>query len=407
MTKRTGTFCFGLIDRYLLRLLTGPLLGCLGVTIAALILERVLRLLDLLSNSNARFGYVAQLAANLLPHYLGLALPVAFFIALFIVITKLSDSSEIDALLAGGRSLTRIVAPFVVIGVLLGLFSVIVFGYLQPYSRYAYRSVMHAAITAGWNGRLPGRAFVEDGEQLITADESDAAGQALKGIFIRRPDANGREEVITASSASLAAEPGGDKVALMLTDGRRIAQDAQGDYRILTFDKLNAEIPLAGAQALLRSRGGDERELTLRELLRQAANKASVIPHETLLAEFYGRMARALFLPFLPLLAFPLGLAAKRGRRAAGLVVAGVLLVSFQYALLLGQGLANSGKVLAFPAIWLPFAIFTGLSVWLFMGGRERLGDTPVTRFLHLVGDAADRLAKRLKIRVPKTARAA
>jgi lipopolysaccharide export system permease protein len=402
VSKRTGTFCFGLIDRYLLRMLTGPLLGCLGVTIAALILERVLRLLDLLSNSNAGFGYVAQLAANLLPHYLGLALPVAFFVALFIVITKLSDSSEIDALLAGGRSLTRIVAPFVVVGVLLGLFSVIVFGYLQPYSRYAYRSVMHAAVTAGWNGRLPGRAFIEDGQQLITADESDAAGQALKGIFIKRPDANAREEVITASSASLAAEPGGDKVALMLTDGRRIVQDGRGGYRILTFDKLNAEIPLAGAQALLRSRGGDERELTLRELLRQAANKSSVIPHETLMAEFYGRLARAGFLPFLPLLAFPLGLAAKRGRRAAGLVVAGVLLVSFQYALLLGQGLAESGKVLAFPAIWTPFAAFTGLSVWLFMGGRERLGDTPVTRFLHLVGDAADRLAKRLKIKLPK-----
>jgi lipopolysaccharide export system permease protein len=261
---------------------------------------------------------------------------------------------------------------------------------------------MHAAITAGWNGRLPGRAFVEDGEQLITADESDAAGQALKGIFIKRPDANKREEVITASSASLVAEPGGDKVALMLTDGRRIAQDGQGGYRILTFDKLNAEIPLSGAQALLRSRGGDERELTLRELLRAAASKSTVIPHETLMAEFYGRWARALFLPFLPLLAFPLGLAAKRGRRAAGLVVAGVLLVAFQYALLLGQGLAESGKVLAFPAIWLPFAVFTGLSVWLFMGGRERLGDTPVTRFLHFVGDAADRLAKRLKVKFPK-----
>ncbi len=407
MSKRTGTFCFGLIDRYLLRMLTGPLLGCLGVTIAALILERVLRLLDLLSNSNARFGYVAQLAANLLPHYLGLALPVAFFIALFIVITKLSDSSEIDALLAGGRSLTRIVAPFVVVGVVLALFSVIVFGYLQPYSRYAYRSVMHAAITAGWNGRLPGRAFVEDGEQLITADESDAAGQALKGIFIKRPDANGREEVITASSAALVAEPDGEKVALMLTNGRRIAQDGQGGFRILTFDRLNAEIPLSGAQALLRSRGGDERELTLRELLRAAASKSTVIPHETLMAEFYGRMARAMFLPFLPLLAFPLGLAAKRGRRAAGLVVAGVLLVAFQYALLLGQGLAESGKVLAFPAIWIPFVVFTGLSVWMFVDGRERLGDTPLTRFLHHVGDAADRLAKRLKVKFPKKARAA
>ncbi len=100
-----------LIDRYLLRLLFWPLVGCLGVTVVALLLERILRLLDALSQSSARFGYVAQLAANLVPHYLGLALPVAFFVALFIVISKLSDGSEIDALLASGQSLERIALP--------------------------------------------------------------------------------------------------------------------------------------------------------------------------------------------------------------------------------------------------------------------------------------------------------
>jgi hypothetical protein len=77
-----------LIDRYLLRLLVWPLVGCLGVTVIALLLERVLRLLDALSQSSARFDYVTQLAINLVPHYLGLALPVAFFVALFIVIVE-------------------------------------------------------------------------------------------------------------------------------------------------------------------------------------------------------------------------------------------------------------------------------------------------------------------------------
>ena len=61
------------------------MLACLGVTVVALLLERALRLLDMLSQSSARFGSVAELTANLLPHYLGLALPVAFFVALFIV----------------------------------------------------------------------------------------------------------------------------------------------------------------------------------------------------------------------------------------------------------------------------------------------------------------------------------
>ena len=138
-----------LIDRYMLKLVAWPMVGCLGVTVVALLLERVLRLLDALSQSSARFGYVTELAANLVPHYLGLALPVAFFVALFIVITKLSDGSEIDALLASGQSLSRIAIPFVCVGLFLSLFSVALFGYSQPYSRYAYRSVMHAAVNAG------------------------------------------------------------------------------------------------------------------------------------------------------------------------------------------------------------------------------------------------------------------
>ena len=83
-----------LIDRYMLKLVAWPMVGCLGVTVVALLLERVLRLLDALSQSSARFGYVTELAANLVPHYLGLALPVAFFVALFIVISRFSSSMK-------------------------------------------------------------------------------------------------------------------------------------------------------------------------------------------------------------------------------------------------------------------------------------------------------------------------
>jgi len=101
-----------LIDRYILRLTLWPLAGALGMTLAALLLERILKLLQVLSESSNRFGFVAQLAANLVPHYLGLTLPAAFFIALFVVIARLNEGSEIDALLASGVSLTRVAAPY-------------------------------------------------------------------------------------------------------------------------------------------------------------------------------------------------------------------------------------------------------------------------------------------------------
>lgn len=387
-----------LVDRYLLRLLFWPLVGCLGVTVVALLLERVLRLLDALSQSSARFGYVAQLAANLVPHYLGLALPVAFFVSLFIVITKLSDGSEIDALLASGQSLERIAAPFLAVGVFLSVFSLGVFGYMQPYSRYAYRAVMHAAINAGWNGRLAGGAFIDDKGSLMTADSADLAGQRLTRVFIRRLDARGQEEIITAATADLKMDPGGKTITMDLKSGRRIGRDATGAYRNLAFSSLTTQTPLSAAAVLLRDRGGDERELTLGELYRQAHSPNPVVSKSTLMAEFYGRLARAAFLPFLPMLAFPLGLASKRGNRAPGLVMAGVLLLAFQHSLLLGQSMAASGKLPSFPAIWVPFAIFAGLGVWLFVGSRTRPGDTPVSRTVRRINKLVSRVMRALPL---------
>ena len=392
-TSETGRrFGLSLIDRYVLRLTTGPMVACLAVTLVALLLERALRLLDLLSQSSDRFGFVVQLTGQLVPHYFGLALPVAFFVALFIVITKLSDGSEIDALLASGVSLTRLAAPFVGLGILLAIVSIIVFGYAQPYSRYAYRAVMHAAATAGWNGQLQAGAFVTDDDLIMTADQADPKGQRLERLFIRRMTPDNREELITAEAADLHVANDGATVTLILRNGRRMLQSANGDFNILQFETFTTKAPLAGSSALLRARGGDERELTLGELAERAKSDNSILPRATVLAELYARLARAIFLPFLPLIAFPLGLAAKRGRRAPGLIFAGVLLLAFQHSLQLGQSLAQAGHVPAFAAIGTPLLLFTGFGVWMFAGSHNRPGETPISLFIASVTDGCGRV---------------
>lgn len=384
------------IDRYLLRLAFWPMIGATGVTLIALLLERVLRLLDLLSSSDDRFGFVAQLAVNLVPHYVGLTLPAAFFIALVIVVNRMNQSSEIDALLAAGVSLTRVTAPFLALAVTLAMISVVVFGFLQPYSRYAYRAVLHAAQNAGWSGAVPEGTIISPGPNLsMTTDEADTAGQRLRGIFIRRITPSGREEITTAGMAEARRTADGKNVVLSMHNGQQLRFNERGEPQMLSFDTFTMELPLVGPARLLRARGGDERELNLFELGRKAHDPQSILPKQTLLAELYARLARAFALPLLPLLAVPLGLSAKRSGRAPGIIVGGLLLMAFNHAIQLGQGFAETGRASAEVGVWGPFLVFAAICGLVFVTSRKRPGETPIGRMMEHISAAIVRLRAR------------
>lgn len=368
-----------LVDRYLLRLAFWPMVGATGVTLIALLLERTLRLLDMLAASSDRFGFVAQLAVNLVPHYVGLTLPAAFFLALVIVVNRMNQSSEIDALLAAGVSLTRLAAPYLCLAAALAAVSIAIFGFVQPYSRYAYRAVLHTAQNAGWNGLIPAETILSPSKDLtMTTDIADPAGQQLSRVFIRRITEKGREEITTAAMAELSRTTDGQNVRLELKDGQQLRFDANGRPETLSFDTFTMQLPMTGPARLLRARGGDERELTLLELAEQARTGQSTLSRETLKGELYGRLARAFGLMLLPLLAVPLGLAAKRSGRAPGAIVGGLLLLAFHHTVQLGEGLAETGRAPAELAVGTPFGIFAAICFLVFFTSRKRPGETPI-----------------------------
>lgn len=385
-----------LIDRYLLRLAFWPMVGATGVTLIALLLERTLRLLDMLAASSDRFGFVAQLAVNLVPHYVGLTLPAAFFLALVVVVNRMNQSSEVDALLAAGVSLTRLAAPYLCLAAALTAVSLLVFGFLQPYSRYAYRAVLHTAQNAGWNGLVPAETILIPSKDLtVTTDAADPAGQRLERIFIRRIDEKGREEVTTASMAEIRRTADNANVRLELRNGQQLRFNAEGHPQVLRFDSFTMQLPMTGPAKLLRARGGDERELTLFELWNQANSNRSTLPKETLMGELYGRLARAFGLLLLPLLAVPLGMAAKRSGRAPGAIVGGLLLLAFHHMVQLGQGLAETGRVPASLAVGTPFLVFAAICFLVFFTSRKRPGETPIGLAMEHISAAIARMRPR------------
>ena len=361
----------GLVGRYMLRLLAKPLLATLLVLLPALLMERLLRLFDLLAGTGGPVSSVARLLLYLVPHYLGLALPAALFAGVYMVVARLSEDHEMDALQSVGFSLARLSRPFLLVGLLFAAAGVGLYGYAQPLGRYAYRASFHALTQAVWNGSIvPGEFVRIGGRAVATADGRDRADGLLRGVFVqqRRPD--GTEVLTTAATGRFALDPGAGEYLLELERGQQITLSPNGDVSSLSFAGSDQSRPVSVRLPGFRPRGADEREMTLGELWAARhgpePRPAAVPPPTRLDGELHGRLVRAASLAVLPLLAVPMGLAAKRSRRFHGIALATLILVLYQQALQLLESLGDVGRVDPRPGLWAVFLLFAAFCAAVF-----------------------------------------
>lgn len=388
----------GQADRYVLRTMMPRMALALVVTLLALLLERILRLIDQVTSAGAPLKLVLEMAVNLVPHYLGLALPATFCIAVLTSLAAMSRGNEIDALESAGWSLRRIGAPFIAVAAVLALISLPLFGTLQPYSRYAYRAIKYAAQNAGWSGRVEEGVFVDAGNGLvISAGEVDPTGRVLYRIFVSQREEDGAESVFTARVGVVVPEDDGKVVRLRLKDGRGLVS---GGW--LEFDDLNLAQGIAMDQNPFRPRGGSERELTFGELLTRGDGTDGLPPEPRYLAEFHVRLVRAVGLIGVALMSIPLGVTRKRAAVWPRIALALAILVAFNHILQTVQSLAALGRIDPALGLWSVCGVFVLGSAWLYAATPGQGADSPLRALLRWfdirVGDAVA-LARRMLAR--------
>jgi lipopolysaccharide export system permease protein len=397
------------LDGYTLRSLFGPMVLALGVLLIAQMLARLLRLFDLAAATGASPLLALQMVSSLVPHYLGLTLPAAFFAAIFMSVARSGDDNELDAMLATGRSITRMAVPYFLVAVLLVAFNFYLFGFLQPMTRYGYNVQVHEARHTGWNARLEDNSFITVKRgYTLGADTVGPDGRQLGGVFVERRDGQG-EEVITGQRGQLQPSEDGKRLLLTLDNGLIVTDRQDGSVRTVRFADIRLNEDFTAAPPPFRARGNHVREITLPELRappapdaaagcwRHIADKDDCITIDERDGEFHGRVARTLLPLLLPLLALPLGMAAKRGRRAPGTVFAVLALLALNQALQFGESLGETGRAPAALAVWLPVVFFGVLGIWLFRSSLQWPGDNPVMRAVHAIEAGIDGLHHRKK----------
>ena len=358
------------IDRYVLRQVLLTCLVMTGIGLAVLLFERVIYLFGLVANPNNALGYVGQMLLFLTPHYLGIALPAAFFFGVLLTFGRLKQDGEFVVLMAAGCGLGRLLNPVFGLAVLMALAAALILGFVNPHAQYAYRVLKHTVAQASLSAAVLEGTFIEAEGLTFFAEGATVGpgGLELDRVFVYEHGEEGQTIVVTGRNGLLARGGAEGRPVLALEKGVRaeIAPDG-GTAEALSFSDLSW--PIDTQTDRFRPRGRDQKELTLAELwrARENATPESKPTAAEIGAELHSRLVLIASVPLLPLLAAPLAIVGPVRSRRGGIVVGLLILIVYYETLNFGDAMAKRDLLAPELALWLPFALLLAGTGWLLL----------------------------------------
>lgn len=388
-------------SRYLLTQIARPMLTTILVALIALLAERTLRVIDLVVGWRGSLFVVFEMLGYLVPHYMGLALPVSFFLGILLTFNRLGREGELAAMYASGFGMWQLLRPIFVASIGLAVVAALLVSLLQPYARYAYRAATYALTNASFTTLLQNGLFTTLGDTTYMVEQISDDKTAMKKVFLFRGKPGSDSATITSMTGRAERSDPMSPIVLKLQNGVQQlvpanAGDGSGEV-VIRFREF--ETTFANPDDDFRPRGEDEREMTLPELWAARGNPPPQVDPWEIESELDGRLVRIAIMPVLPLLAIPLAIGRVRGQRSYGLVAGLAVLIAFYQIIQVGESLADNNKLPSWLALWVPFVVFAVLSALLFVRAATRVPDPRLGLWLDAQMDRIGQLLPRRRAR--------
>ncbi len=369
-----------LLGRYVFReIFSSALLGTLLATFI-LFLRAVDSVFELLVKSTqANSHLVFELFALAIPSVLPLTVPFGVLVGILIGLGRLAADGEITAMRAAGVSSRKVIAPVLLFAALGTGVAALATLRLTPYSFHRSTDIRNQLEATQLSADITPRVFVENFPNTILY-VGDARPGVWRHIFladVASPEkrASGMRDkaegpMITVAEEAIAV-PDVKNNRMQLTLRNYSTHEMSKDQRA------HDTVAPTGQQALdasppsltpLRTRG-----MGTRQLMSYPRDKPDWVEYQI---ELHQRFALPVACLMLAMVGIPLGIATRKGGRAAGYVNA-IFVAFFCYYLAFVSliGLARQ-KTLPVPvALWLPNAAFF-LAGLIFLARLEKPGDS-------------------------------
>jgi len=388
------------IDRYLAKLIFIPLLGTLTLAAMLLLLDKMLRLFDFVVSEGGPVTVVWQMLANLIPEYMSLGIPIGLMLGILLAFRRLALSSELDSLRASGLSYGRLLRiPYCYTAALM-VMNLAIVGFIQPYAHYKYEGLRFELRSGALGASIKVGEFTKLGKRMtLRVERSDDEGRRLHGVFVNAESKDGRTLAVTADSGAFLATDDPDTIILRLNKGRLIQNSPRYQTpRVLSFESHDLPINLPAIDAF-RGRGQGNDELTIPELVRLGGDEAiGKDKRDSFRANLHFRLVEVAMMLLLPLLAVALAVPPKRSVSGLGIFLSIVMVVTYHKINQYAQHMGALGRIHPVLALWVPFALFSVLIVWMYWVLAHKPGGQPIGALERAAAKAGKMIGKILRV---------
>jgi len=351
-----------LIDRYICReVVSHALLGLVVFTFVFFV-PRLVQLMDLVVRHSGGVGTVTLLFLCTLPPALAFTLPMAVLVGVLIGLGRMSADSEIVALHAAGVGLRRLLVPIGFVALAGTCITLATTFWLSPASLRTLRGLEDKLLSSQASFSVQPRVFDERFPHVVLyVQDVEAAATRWRGVFLAtsgmlgfrsagdtQPGSN-EYSVTTAENAFIMSGPSEGQIQLHLGRGSTHSYDPRYPkrYNVTTFGENDIPVDISAATTAAKNTPLSTAERPTHTLL---TDNGPNWREDRI--EFQRRIAVPAACLIFALLGVPIGVRPRRGGRAAGLILALVLIGGYYFIFVYGIHMAEIGRVRPWIGVW-------------------------------------------------------
>ena len=340
-----------ILDRYIVReIFRHALLGLVVFTFVFFV-PQLVRLTALFVRHTGSGTQIAELFLCIFPGVLAFTIPMAILIGVLLGLGRMSSDSEIIAMTALGIGRRRILLPVAVLAATGCALTLAMTLWLSPLALHTFRGLETELAASQLNFAIQPRVFDERfPHEILYVNDISASGTQWKGVFLAETGGENASRVTLAESAVVVAEPKQGKLELHLKGGSTHDFDRNDPdhYSVTAFGQSDWPIEVTGIIPPQQARQQKNDERPVRMLAADSGpnwREARV--------ELQRRFAFPAACFAFALIAVPIGSQPRRGGRAAGSLIAVLLIAGYYLLLIFGSGLAREGTVPPSIGLWM------------------------------------------------------